>query len=266
MRSPGQDMPQTDETCILIVDDEPQDIKLLASLLTEKGYQVRAARKTEQAVKSLEDEQVDLILLDVRMPGMSGFEMYETLKRNNLAHQTPVIFLTAADDTQEKIRGLELGAVDYITKPFNLDEVAARIARQLKLKSEYKKARGSGEYQKTGLDQQTRQEICKRLFDYFETEKPYLASDLTLPAIAKAIDISQHNLSEAVNVELRQNIAHIINTHRINHFCDVIRRRPNDPILMLAYQSGFSSKSTFNYWFKAIMEMTPRQFLESLRQ
>lgn len=248
---------------ILVIDDEPQNISVLADLLKEKGYQIRAARDASQALKSLEIDSVDLILLDVRMPGLSGFEMCEQLKSNKRTARIPIIFLTVMDETGDKVKGLELGAVDYITKPFDLDEVIARVGRQLKLRTEYK-SRGNGEYEKTGLDKETRLEICGRLTDYFEREGPYLSPDLDSATIANKIDVSQHNLSEAVNIEYKQNIPHFINKYRIEHFCTLIELQPDSQILALALQSGYSSKSVFNHWFKIMKKTTPRQYIQSL--
>ena len=265
MHSSQQNSVQDQIPRILIIEDEPQDIKILAGLLKEKGYQVRVARKPEQALKSLKTETVELILLDIRMPGMSGFEVCENLKENAYTENIPVIFLTAVDETEEKVKGLELGAVDYITKPFDLDEVAARVSRQLKLKSEYNRNKGQGEYHKTSLDQQTRHEICRRLADYFEEEAPYLSGELSAVMIADKIGVSQHNLSEAVNLELQQNISSFINSYRIDYFCKLAYQQPDTQILILAYKSGYNSKSVFNRWFKTIKKTTPRKFIQSLR-
>ena len=249
-------------TSILIVDDEPKNITLLAGLLKANGYQVRAARGAKQALKSLDIEPVDLILLDILMPEMSGFEACEQLKKNSNTADIPVIFLSAMDEVGDKVKGLDLGAVDYITKPFNQDEVLARIKRQVQLKREYKKASSNGAYRKTGLNAESRREICQLLESYFLKEKPYLSDSLSAAHIAEKIGVSQHNLSEAINVELQQNIAHYINQYRINHFCELYAQQPETSVLELALRSGYKSKSVFNHWFKALKNTTPSMYIK----
>lgn len=265
MQLSQQNTPKIEKTpSILIIDDEPKNIAVLARLLKEKGYQVRAARDANQALTSLNIERVDLILLDIRMPRMSGFELCEHLKMNKQTADIPVMFLSVMDDVEEKIKGLELGAVDYITKPFNPEEVFARIKRQLKLKSEYKRKPGLSEYRKTKLTKETRQEICRLLINSFEETRPYLSDKLNAVEIAEKIGVTQHNLSEAVNIELQQNISYFINRYRIEYFCDQYLQQPDAQVFELALKAGYRSKSVFNHWFKAIKNTTPRDYIKSL--
>jgi two-component system KDP operon response regulator KdpE len=114
---------------ILVVDDEPSIIRLVRAKLQADGYAVATAARGEEALAYLEDERPDLIVLDLMMPGMDGFE---TLRRIRSASQVPVILLTARAGDHDKLRGLEGGADDYVTKPFNPDELAARIAAVLR--------------------------------------------------------------------------------------------------------------------------------------
>ena len=248
---------------ILIIDDEPSSIAILAELLKNGGYQVRAARGKDQALKSLQIEQVDLILLDICMPSVSGFELCQRLKSDPATASIPVIFLSAQNDKSDKIKGLELGAVDYITKPFDPDETVARVARQLRLKSEYKRVSSAAEYRKTGLEKDTRQQICRLVADYFDKQKPFLAADLSASAIAANIGVTQHNLSEAINLEFQQNLSHFINRYRIDYFCENYMQNPESSVLNLAVQSGFRSKSAFNHWFKVFKQTTPKKFLQT---
>ena len=250
---------------ILIVDDEPKNIALLAGMLKANGYQVRAARSADQAMKSLDLERVDLIMLDIRMPGMSGYQACEQLKQHNHTADIPIIFLSAMDEVEDKVKGLELGAVDYITKPFNPDEVLARIKRQLQLKREYRKPSGSSVYRKTGLNVETRKEICRLLKNYFDEARPYLSYELSAAQIAENIGVSQHNLSEAINIELQQNLSQFINQYRIHYFCEQYAQRLDAPVFELAIEAGFRSKSVFNHWFKAIMNTTPKLYIKSLQ-
>ncbi len=119
---------------VLIVDDVPENIQILVHLLNEKGLKVNFAESGIKALKAIKNNIPDLILLDVSMPGMDGFEVCEKLKKDPLTADIPVIFLTAKVDQEDVINGLEKGAVDYVTKPFNSNELISRIFTHLELK------------------------------------------------------------------------------------------------------------------------------------
>jgi adenylate cyclase len=116
---------------ILVVDDTPANIQALAAILKEKGYQISVATNGKQALDVLARVQPDLILLDVMMPEMDGFEACRQLKAAEQWRQIPVIFLTAKTDTADIVKGFELGAVDYVAKPFNAHELLARVNTHL---------------------------------------------------------------------------------------------------------------------------------------
>ena len=127
-------MPIQSKQTVLIVDDEPLNIKVLSQALSP-WYRVKAATNGTDALKiSTGDDPPDLILLDVAMPVMDGYEVCTQLKANHASKDIPVIFITAKNSNEDEAHGLELGAVDYITKPFSLPIVMARIRNQLLLK------------------------------------------------------------------------------------------------------------------------------------
>ena len=119
---------------ILIVDDKPANLKLLTQVLAGQGYHVRAASSGKHALESVHLSPPHLILLDIKMPGMNGFEVCESLKADPLTGDIPVIFISALDDVQEKVHGFQAGGVDYITKPFQVEEVLARVETHLGLR------------------------------------------------------------------------------------------------------------------------------------
>ena len=119
---------------ILIVDDQPQNLQVIATVLREK-YHIFIANNGKKAIKIAQEKQPDLILLDVMMPEMSGFEVCKELKSMRYTKDIPVIFLTARTEKEDIIKGLELGGVDYITKPFNQQEVVTRIKTHIDLKN-----------------------------------------------------------------------------------------------------------------------------------
>jgi two-component system KDP operon response regulator KdpE len=114
---------------ILVVDDEPPIVRLVQMKLEADGMRVRTAHTGQDALAALEDEPADLVVLDVTMPGMDGFE---TLRHIRASSNVPVIMLTARTLDADKLRGLTSGADDYLTKPFNPDELAARVAAVLR--------------------------------------------------------------------------------------------------------------------------------------
>ncbi|HAZ45383.1 MAG TPA: GGDEF domain-containing response regulator [Cyanobacteria bacterium UBA11369] len=119
---------------ILIVDDTPNNLKVLSQALTDAGYTVAVAKSGETAIKQIEYKPPALILLDVLMPEIDGFETCDRLKSNPATKDIPIIFMTALTDTVDKVKGLSLGAVDYITKPFQIEEVLARVKTHLEIR------------------------------------------------------------------------------------------------------------------------------------
>ncbi|MBU7586434.1 MAG: response regulator [Nostoc sp. TH1S01] len=166
---------QTSETnLILIVDDTPTNLEVLSEALTDAGFEVAVATSGESAIEQVEYDPPDLILLDVMMPGIDGFETCYRLKQNSLAKDIPVIFMTALSDTVDKVKGLALGAVDYITKPFQQAEVLARIQihvnlRNLNLALEEKNLRLQQEIRERAIAeaalQQLTQDLEKRVLE-----------------------------------------------------------------------------------------------------
>lgn len=124
MRSPA-------DTSILIVDDEPANLRLLFALLDEHGYVVRFATGGRTALASVRAEAPDLVLLDIDMPDLSGYDVCRQLKDDPATRDIPVLFVSAAQDADAKVRSFQVGGVDYVSKPFQVDEVLARIRHQL---------------------------------------------------------------------------------------------------------------------------------------
>jgi len=118
---------------LLVVDDTPVSAEVLSQVLRKANYDVRTERNGLSALETIEQDPPELILLDVIMPGIDGFETCRRLKANPDLTEIPVIFITGSDDTSSRVQGLEVGAVDYITKPFEYNEVLSRIEVHLRL-------------------------------------------------------------------------------------------------------------------------------------
>lgn len=119
---------------ILVVDDTPANLQLLSGMLKERGYKVRPAPSGELALRGARITPPDLILLDVTMPDMDGYEVCARLKADERLRDIPVLFISALTDAQDKIRAFQAGGVDYVTKPFNIEEVDARVRTHLELR------------------------------------------------------------------------------------------------------------------------------------
>ena len=120
----------SEKPTILIVDDAPSNIQVLIAILA-RDYAITAAINGEEALRATTASKPDLILLDVKMPGMNGFEICKKLKEDPTTRDTPIIFVTAAEETGNEATGLELGAEDYITKPFSPPVLKVRIRNTL---------------------------------------------------------------------------------------------------------------------------------------
>jgi adenylate cyclase len=144
---------------IVIVDDKPMNLGVLFDFLTDSGFKVLVAQDGESAIQKVEYAHPDLILLDIMMPGIDGFETCRRLKANPSTRDIPVIFMTALSDTEDKLKGFNLGAVDYVTKPVQQEEVRARVTTHLTLRNLQKKL------QKQNLQLQQTEEKYRSIFE-----------------------------------------------------------------------------------------------------
>lgn len=128
------DFETEDKPLILIVDDILNNLQIIGNTLIDEGYEISMAQNGKQALEMVENIQPDLILLDVMMPEMDGFEACAKFKENEMTKNIPIIFLTAKNETEDIVKGFEVGGIDYIVKPFNSSELLARVKTYLELK------------------------------------------------------------------------------------------------------------------------------------
>jgi signal transduction histidine kinase len=172
-----------EDSIILIVDDNPNNLAVLFDFLTQSGFKVLVARTGESAIKKAEYSPPDLILLDVLMPGIDGFETCRLLKAGDLTKEIPVIFMTALDETEDKVKGFSLGAVDYVTKPIQNEEVLARAKAHLSVRKLTQKLQQQ--------NVQMQQEIVDRQLAQINLEQ--LAAELEKRVESRTVELCQTN-------------------------------------------------------------------------
>jgi two-component system, sensor histidine kinase and response regulator len=148
---------QSSEPAILIVDDNPQNLQVLGKILQENKYEIEFAINGEVALVWLKKRQFDLILLDINMPGMNGFEVCRKIRSNPVMNNVPVIFLSADTDRESILKGFEFGAQDYVTKPFDSRELLARVRTHLALKDSLEKLEKLNMLLEEKVDERTQQ-------------------------------------------------------------------------------------------------------------
>jgi signal transduction histidine kinase len=181
---------------ILIIDDKPEDIQLLSKTLSEQGYTVRGAVRGNMGIRAAQSAPPDLILLDIRIPDLNGYEVCERLKADERTKDIPVIFLSALDEVWDKVRAFQIGGVDYITKPFQVEEVLVRVENQLLLRRLNQQLQAK--------NQQLKQEIKDR-------QKAEQAAEAASQAKSQFVTNMSHELRTPLNAIL--GFTQILNRH-----------------------------------------------------
>jgi len=184
---------KTEKGIILIVDDNPTNIAVLVETLSSSGFKVLVAKDGDSALEQVNYAKPNLILLDVLMPGIDGFETCRRLKRNQATKEIPVIFMTALTDTVDKVKGFNVGAVDYITKPIQHEEVLARVTTHLtlrKLQAELQEANETLEQRVVECTAELREALdeVERLKNRLQAENVYLQEEIK----------SEHNFEDMI--------------------------------------------------------------------
>ncbi|HEY9607567.1 MAG TPA: hybrid sensor histidine kinase/response regulator [Allocoleopsis sp.] len=152
------------KSTILLVDDNPTNLSILIDFLSQAGFRLLVAQDGESAIQQMEYVLPDLILLDVMMPGVDGFETCRLLKENDRTKDIPVIFMTALTETEDKVKGFNVGAVDYVTKPIQSQEVLARINTHLSLQNLRRQLQGQNQQLQQEIGERKKAEDSLRIF------------------------------------------------------------------------------------------------------
>ncbi|MCP4137203.1 MAG: response regulator [bacterium] len=249
---------------VLVVDDEKNNLILLCNLLSEAGYNTRPASSGDKALSIIKKFPPDIILLDIKMPGMSGYEVCRILKNQEGTGSIPVLFLSALDDLADKLKGFEAGAVDYITKPFQDDEVIARVKTHLELYAQRAKQKKTGAYERSGLDESRKDEYLELIKNYMRENKEYLESSFNIDEMGANTGLSRHKISEVINSKLGKNFNTFVNEYRVKRLVDEVTGEDlkKRTILEIYLEYGFNSKSVFNTAFKKFTGKTPKEFFK----
>jgi two-component system sensor histidine kinase/response regulator len=189
---------QSSPANILIVDDNPQNLHVLAKILKENNYQIEFAISGEAALKWFKDKKFDLILLDINMPGMNGFEVCMKIRSNPEMNNVPVIFLSADTDRESILKGFELGAQDYVTKPFDSRELLSRVRTHLALKVSLEKLES--------LNSSLEEKVTERTQQLKEANEKLEATNIKL----LDLDIAKTEFLQLISHEIRTPLNGII--------------------------------------------------------
>jgi len=191
---------------ILLVDDKPANIQLLVDMLKNRGYKIRTALNGRLAILAAQSDPPDLILMDISMPEMNGFEVCEKLKKDPSLQEIPIIFISAHTEQKEKVKAFSSGGVDYLTKPFQLEEVQARVETHLTLKAarEYLKERNHflesafSRYVSPEVVEQLKSRPIDELLHMERRQVTVLFADLR-DSSSLAFEVSAEDLQETIN-------------------------------------------------------------------
>ena len=214
---------------ILIVDDNQNNLKVLCEAIADSGWEILVANDGESAIEQAQYAHPDLILLDVMMPGIDGFDTCVHLKSNSSTCEIPIIFMTALSDTIDKVKGLSIGGVDYVTKPFHTEEVLARINVHLQLRYLNKQL----EEQKLDLEKRVAartNELSQALHELQQSQLQLVQSE-KMSTLGQLVASVAHEINNPVAF-ITGNLSHLADyTYKIINHLQIYRRHYSEPVI-----------------------------------
>lgn len=229
-------------TDLLLIDDSQTDLRLLVDMMTARHMRVSVAFDGERGYQQAVLQQPSLILLDVRMPVMDGFATCRRLKANPATQTIPVIFLTAANDLEERLEGFALGAVDYIGKPFNEEEVLARVGVHLQLMPKRTLAEPSG-----AADGATRDDVLVQAAQKILNE--LIAAPPSLEELALMLGTNRRQINRSFQICCGQPVFGWLREERLRQAHHLICRT-DTPISLIGEHLGYSTPANFAKAFR----------------
>lgn len=256
---------ETRASTILIVDDNPRNLSVAVDSLSEIGATVIIARSGQSGLKRARYAEPDLILLDILMPEMDGFEVCQQLKQDTKTSAIPVIFMTALSDTVNKVKGLRAGGIDYVTKPFNVEELLARVTNHLNTQNIIQafKTRNQALQKLVPDDSWVQpsalpQSNLQRAMRYIQM---HLGENITLEAIASELGMSQYYFCRWFKQSVGTSPYQYVLQQRVERAKILLQRQELSPA-EVALDCGFNSQSHLIHHFKKQVGMTPKQYQE----
>jgi DNA-binding response OmpR family regulator len=249
---------------ILIVDDSAFEQRILMDMLCEQPYRISVAFNGLQGYQLAMADRPDLILLDVRMPNMDGYTACRLLKANPDTHDIPVIFLSGADADAERIMGLQVGGVDYVSKPFSPGELSARIQVHLSLMP-----RASGSAPEIGLGAAAAEGPLDTDAVIVQAAKRLITDNLaTLPSlaeIARSVGTYREKLSQIFREQTGMTVFTFIREERIARGVELLGQTEID-VQDIAFLIGFNNAGNFATAFRERMGVTPSAYRQSIQE
>ncbi|MBF0455509.1 MAG: response regulator [Magnetococcales bacterium] len=264
------------EKGVLLVDDNPENLDTLALLLAKSGFDLQIALTGQSALRKARVEKPDVILLDIRMPQMDGFEVCRQFKKDAELSAIPILFLSAADSTEEKVQGFSLGAVDFISKPFSEEEVLVRINLQLRQVEQQKELTHrlqtyQSHFQSNLFNEQKALEYKRHpsntlglVTSAMDLISKNLKTPLTLIDLAKLLGTNQNKVSAAFREHLKTTAYDFLREQRLEYAAQLLRKTPLQ-VLEISEQVGYKHGSDFAAAFKKRYGVSPRQFRQSIQ-
>jgi len=233
-----------DRPVILVVDDQPQNLELLEAHLLPQGYVILKAANGEEALEILSGNQIDLVLLDVMMPGMNGFEVLEKLRADKRTRLIPVVMLTVLNETEDRVKALEAGCDDFISKPFDRHELLARVTSLLKIKSLHDEVAEAREYAEKA--QSEAEAATRAKSDFLANMSHELRTPLN--SIIGFSEVLEDELLGPLNTSQREDVQYILKAGR--HLLSLI----NDILDLSKVESGKMELETDRVSLKQFFE------------